>query len=115
MKAEMRQNPVTHKSSLTDSQARLVELMQWLNYGRIEFLHFRNGEPVFNPKPRVFRRFQFKGKNGPRPEAVQSDFELKNEVKALFAHMRARGDGVIENIDVHEGLPSGMTYEEDVA
>ncbi|HRV31532.1 MAG TPA: hypothetical protein P5169_07450 [Kiritimatiellia bacterium] len=41
------------KSSLTPPQARLVELMQRLNFGRIEDLHVRNGEPQFTP-PTVY-------------------------------------------------------------
>jgi hypothetical protein len=33
-----------NKSSLTPGQARLIELMQSLNFGRVEELQIRNGQ-----------------------------------------------------------------------
>ena len=56
------------KSSLTPPQARLVDLMQRLNFGRIEDLHVLNGEPLFDPPPRVFRDVRPGRDNGPRPQ-----------------------------------------------
>jgi len=43
-------NDVT-KAALTPARKRLVELMQEVNYGRIEELRVENGEPVFDPRP----------------------------------------------------------------
>ena len=100
------------KSSLTPPQARLVELMQRLNFGRIEDLHVRNGEPQFTPPPRVYRDIKPGRANGPRPEAAKADFELKAEVIDLFVHLEAVGNGVIERIEVQHGLPFRMTFLE---
>ena len=103
---------VTSKSSLTPPRVRLIDLMQRLNFGRIEDLHILNGEPLFDPPPRVFRDVRPGRVNGPRPEAGKADFDLKDEVIDLFVHQEAVGDGVIERIEVQHGLPFRMTFEE---
>lgn len=100
------------KASLTHPQARLVDLMQRLNFGRIEDLHILNGEPLFDPPPRVIREHRFARENGPRPEVAKADFALKAEVVDLFAQLEAIGDGVITRIEVQRGLPFRMTFEE---
>ena len=70
-------NELTAKSSLSDPQRRLVELMQTLNFGRIEDLIIRGGEPVFDPAPRVIQKVKIGGENGPRTELTCADFLLK--------------------------------------
>jgi hypothetical protein len=47
--------------------------MQRLNFGRIENLHVRGGEPVFDPAPRVSKKLKIGGENDPRPEAACED------------------------------------------
>ena len=103
------------KSALTPSRQCLVILMQRVNFGRIENLHICNGEPLFDPPPRVFREIKFGRENAARPEADTSDFMLKSEVLDLLAQLEAVGDGVIFRLEVQRGLPFRMTCEEDVA
>jgi hypothetical protein len=86
--------------------------MQRINYGRIEGLSVRHGEPVMDPPPRVVREIKFGGDNGPRPEATKADFTLKAQVRDLFAQLEALGDGVIPCIEIQRGLPFRMTVEE---
>jgi len=100
------------KSTLTAPKGRLVELMQRINFGRIERLNVRRGEPVMDPPPRIIREIKFGGDNGPRPEAAKSDFTLKAQVRDLFAQLEALGDGVIPCIEIQRGLPFRMTVEE---
>ncbi len=102
------------KSSLTQKQARLVDLMQRLNFGRINKLHIRDSEPQFTPPPQVLRDVRPGRINGPRPEADKSDFALKAEVIEMFAQLAALGDGTIECIEVQHGLPFKLTIEEDI-
>jgi len=106
---------VTMTASLPPARRRLVRLMQVLNFGRIEGLAVRRGEPAFDPPPRIVREVKFNGENGPRPESAKDDFLLKAEVCELLAQMEAMGDGVIERIEVKHGLPFKMTIEEDAA
>jgi len=100
------------KSSLSPSQQKLVTEMQRINYGRIEGLSVRRGQPVLDPPPRVVREIKFGGENGPRPEVAKADFALKVQVRDLFAQLEALGDGVIPCIEVQRGLPFRMTVEE---
>lgn len=100
------------KSSLSPDRARLIELMQRINYGRIEGLPVRRGEPVMDPPPRIVREIKFSAENGPRPESAKADFSLKVQVHELFAQLEALGDGVIPCIEIQRGLPFRMTVEE---
>ena len=103
------------KSSLTPSQRLLLIKMQQLNFGRIEGLAVRRGEPVFDPPPRVVREVKFGGENGPRPEMAKQDFALKAQVRELLTQLEAMGDGVVRCIEVKHGLPFKMTVEEVTA
>ena len=103
------------KSSLSPSQQKLLAEMQRINYGRIEGLSVRRGEPVLDPPPRIIREIKFGGENGPRPEVGKPDFTLKAQVRDLFAQLEALGDGVIPCIEIQRGLPFRMTVEEVVA
>ena len=102
---------VTSKADLHPAGARLVELMQGINFGRIEGLSVRAGVPVLDPPPRVVHEIKFGGENGSRPEAARQDFALKAQVRELFAQMQAMGDGVIRCLEVKHGLPFRMTVE----
>lgn len=100
------------KSSLSPSQQKLLTEMQRINYGRIEGLPVRRGEPVMDPLPCIIREIKFSGENGPRPESAKADFALKVQVRELFAQLEALGDGVIPCIEIQRGLPFRMTVEE---
>jgi len=102
-------------TSLPPAGARLVELMQDVNFGRIEGLTIRAGTPVLDPPPCALREIKFGGENGPRPEVAKADFVLKAQVCDLFAQLEAMGDGVIRCLEVKHGLPFKMTVEEDAA
>lgn len=98
-------NPTPTKSSLTPARRRLVELMQRLNFGRIEGLSVRGGEPVLDPMPAVIREHKFGSENGPHREAGRPDYQLKNQVTDLMALLNAIGDGAIAVLSVKHGVP----------
>lgn len=99
------------KSSLSAPRKRLLESMQRLNFGRIEGLEIRNGEPVFQPAPRVIQDIKIGGENGPRPELTNDDFTLKSAVIELFDHLSRIGDGTLESIEVKYGMPFRLVVE----
>jgi len=107
--------PETRKTDLTANQGQLVAKMQWLNFGHIDGLHFLNGDPLFEPPPRIIREFKFVRENGSRPEAAKADFALKAEVIDLFAQLEALGNGVVTRLEVKHGIPFRMIIEEDLA
>jgi hypothetical protein len=102
------------KSSLSAPQKRLLETMQRMNFGRIEGLSIRSGEPVLNPPPRIVKDVKLgAADNGARPELEAGDFALKREHIELFENLRRLGDGMIECIEVKGGLPFRLTTVED--
>jgi len=102
----------TCKADLPPAGARLVELMQGINFGRIEDLSVTDGVPVLCPPPRVIREVKFGAENGPRPEAAIEDFLLKSQVVEFFDQLSRLGDGVVESVEVRHGLPFRMTVRE---
>lgn len=98
------------KSSLSTPQQRLLETMQKLNYGRIEGLPVRGGQPVLVPAPRLVKDVKLGAPdNGARSELQSADFALKREHVELFDNLRAIGDGTVECIEVKAGLPFRIT------
>jgi hypothetical protein len=101
------------KSSLSTPQKRLLEIMQKMNFGRIEGLVIRAGEPAFSPPPRIVKDVKLGAPdNGARPELESADFTLKREHIELFENLRRFGDGTIESIEIKSGLPFRLMVEE---
>jgi len=103
------------KAALSPPRRRLVELLQQVNFGRIEGLNVLDGEPLFDPPPRVVREIKFGGDNGPRPEAAAADFALKSQVVELLQSLDWIGDGTIDVLEVKHGLPFRMSIAEAAA
>ena len=102
------------KSSLSGPRRHLVELMQQLNFGRIENLEVRGGEPVFDPAPRVVRKLKIGGENCPRPEIVREDFLLKQQTLEMLDAISQLGDGEVRVIEVKHGLAFSMEIEQSL-
>jgi len=102
------------KAQLTPGRKRLVEWMQRMYYGRIEGLPVRGGQPVCDPPPRLVREVKLDGERGPHTMLSREDFVLKAQVQELFAQIEMIGDGVILVIEVRNGLPVKMVFEEEV-
>lgn len=93
------------KGALSHPQRRLLELVQRINFGRIEGLAVRNGEPVVDPAPRVVREIKLGAEHEPRRELEKEDFVLKSQVVELFEHLTRLGNGEVERLEVKHGLP----------
>jgi hypothetical protein len=98
--------PLLRFRELSPARQRLVRVMQNINYGRIEHLTLRRGEPVLDPKPVCVQtiKLRYKG-DAPRVEVTSEDFELKPEVLELMKTFDRVRDGVLPKIDVYQGLP----------
>jgi len=99
------------KKSLSAPRRRLLELMQQYSFCRIENLHVRGGEPVFDPAPRVTQDIRLGGDNGPRPELAKDDFLLRTTARELFEHLNRVGTGTVAAIEVRYGLPVRLLIE----
>ena len=100
------------KSELPEPRRRLVELMQSLNFGRIEFLPVRDGQPMLDPPPRIVREYKLGAENGPRAELATGNFLLKGQVIDLFRHLAELGTATVEVLEVKNGLPFRMLVAE---
>jgi hypothetical protein len=99
-------------AAASEPRQRLVELMQQINFGRIEGLVVRDGEPLLkDPEPKVFREIKFGGDNVPRAEAGAGDYALKAQVIELFEHFDRLRNGRIEVLTIKHGLPFVMHVE----
>ena len=101
-------------SQLSAPRQALVRLLQSVNFGYLEGLEVRSGEPVFNPAPTVFVEVKLDAGNEPRPEMDLTDFELGNEVIRLVEQLDELGDGNIERIDVRYGIPRRALIERPI-
>jgi hypothetical protein len=104
-------SPPMTKVSLPGPQQRLVELLQDINFGRIEGLAVRGGNPILDPPPRIVREIRFCGENGPRPERQAADYLLKVQVVELLRYLDEVRDGTVETLEVKHGLPFRMMLE----
>ena len=102
---------ITTKSDLSGAQQRLVLLLQTLNFGRIEALRVRSGEPCFDPPPRITEKRKLGGEHGPRREANLSDFNLKQSTIEMLEAIGEIQDGEVQAIEVKFGLPFALELE----
>ncbi len=104
------------KQGLSEDRLKLVELMQDINFGRIERLRVRGGSPVVAPA-RLSSAITSSGartvpgRNGPR-----QTFYSKRKVAELFVECLDRlQDGVVDVLEIKHGLPFRMTTTEVAA
>ena len=93
------------KRQLPAARAQLVELLQRINFGRIEHLPVVHGQPVLGSMGKAVSTVKLKGENGARPEVESTDFLLKQEIVELCSQLDRIGTGHIDLIEVKHGLP----------
>jgi len=101
----------TRFSQLSAPERTLVRILQSINFGSIEMLVVRGGEPVFSPEPTVLVEVKLDAERAPRPERDIADFELRTEIIRLLAQIELLGDGSVERIEVRHGIPWRMVIE----
>ena len=100
-------------SHLSPPRQQLVRLLQDLFYGSVLELAVRDGEPVFDPGPRIVRSVKLSDarRNRPCPQADAEDFALRREVLALMGRLDELVDGLVLRLDVAHGLPTAVKLE----
>ncbi|WP_339749226.1 hypothetical protein [uncultured Rubinisphaera sp.] len=104
-----------HKSSVSLSHQKLIELMQHIHYGRIERLVINDCHPELNPPPEITREIKLGGQFVSRSEPATEDFALKSQILELFTYFDQLQDGVIEVLEIKHGLPFRMIVRETAA
>lgn len=96
---------------LSPAKQRLLRLFQAINFGRLEELEIRDGEPEFSPAPRIFVELKLDVNDGPRPESHLDGFPLRNQVERCLEQIARLNEGTVEMIEVRHGLPFRMVIE----
>jgi hypothetical protein len=100
-------------SQLAEASQRLLRLMQTISFGKIVF-HVQGGEPDPDRPQRVVRTLKLSGRNGPQPQVVSPDFDLRAEHVALLERLAQLPDGSVVTLKVAQGLPTSfIDVEED--
>jgi hypothetical protein len=100
-----------HFRQLSAPWQKLVRLCQSIDFGRIEDLDVRSGEPVFSPAPRVLCSVDLAADEGSRPEYHLGDFALPKETARLMGRLSELGHGTVTLIEVRAGLPRRLVIE----
>ena len=90
-------------------------MMQTIHFGRMENIVVRDGQPLFEPPPKIIREIKFGGENSLRRKLNSNDFLLKTQVLQLFRQLEKLGDGTVQSLEVKHGLPFRMIVEEKAA
>ncbi len=101
-------------SQLSAPRQALVRLLQSVNFGHIDGLEVRGGEPTFNPAPTVIVEVKLDAPNEPRSEARSADFELRAELVLLMEQFDLLHNGSIDRIDVRFGVPRRALIERPI-
>ena len=105
---------VVTKAALTPARQRLIEVMQEVNYGRIEGLEVRDWEPVLDPPPRVVRQIVFGKDNGPNACRATDGFALKKKVAEFFEVFDRERSFLVLELVIDNGLPVRMTVADAI-
>jgi hypothetical protein len=100
-----------HFRQLSAPRQKLVRLFQAINFGRIEDLEVRSGEPVFSPAPRVLITVELSSDESSRAEYDLDDFALSKETLRLMDRPEELGDGTVASIEIRTGQPRRMVIE----
>ena len=92
-------------SEISTPRQVLVRLCQTIDYGEIQELQVRGGEPFFHPHPIVVQDIKLDQDAGGRPESGLDDFTLSEEVIRLLRQLDELGSGCIDRIVVAAGIP----------
>lgn len=103
-------NQVATMSDLSPTYQRLQEVVQSLNFGRIERLMIRNGEPCYEQPPHIVEEIKLASGPDHRVDPSEAIFTLKKQFAVLFAHLKQVRDGFVD-IEVRHGLPFKLVLE----
>jgi hypothetical protein len=99
------------QSPLTLQRKRLIELCQSLNFGKIEDLPVREGQPHFDSQTRVIKEVKFCAENGPRGDFANPRFLHKPQIEDLLRQLDELQDAHIDILEIKHGLPFKMEIQ----
>ncbi|MHB1002025.1 MAG: hypothetical protein ACYC27_22520 [Armatimonadota bacterium] len=97
---------------LSKEQRRLLLLMKEINYGRIESLAIRNGNPVFDRSTKVIRYIKFS--EGDQNTVQRSDLLHKPQISKFLGYINGLDNNLLELLEIKDGLPFLMNIVENL-
>jgi hypothetical protein len=91
--------------NLSSAQRSLVDLMHMHQFGRIENMPVRDGEPIFNSDVKVIRVARLGGGGDAAKVTRTDEFELKRQVRDLFEELARLENGTVILLEFRHGLP----------
>jgi len=91
-------------SELSPSGKLLVSTMRRVQFGRFEGLRICNGDPVWDPPPRLVRVTKI-GSGEESEMAEEDDWLLKSAIRDLLKEFADVRNGTFDRIAFHRGLP----------
>ena len=98
--------PPLRTRDLTGHQRSLVDLMREHQFGRIENLTIRVGQPILDCDLRVVRVARLGSNSGGTKARRTDDFELKQSVRDLFDELVRIHNGTVVRLEFRHGLPT---------
>ena len=90
---------------LSPPQRSLVEIMREHQFGRIENMTVRDGEPVFDRHLKIVRLVRLNGRGRGQKTFGADEFELKDSVRDLFDELARLENGSVITLEFRHGLP----------
>jgi hypothetical protein len=97
--------------SFSPNLRRLFLCMRQKGYGTFRGVHFRDGDPLFDPPFDVIRKVRTAEKVWPHRNSVAGEFVLSSEHRRFIDELAATGSGVVD-IKVVNGLPVDLDIHE---
>jgi len=97
--------PPLRTQDLSPQQRSLVDLMREYQFGRIENMSVREGQPVVDHDLRIVRATRLGGDGSRTKVPCASEFELKRALSDLFDELAGLGIGTVVRLEFKRGLP----------
>jgi hypothetical protein len=97
--------PPLRTQDLSPQQRSLVDLMREHQFGRIENISVRAGQPVLDCDMRVVRFVRLGGDRCVAKVPKGNEFELKRSIGNLFDELARLGNGTVITLEFKHGLP----------
>jgi hypothetical protein len=83
--------------------------MHHKQFGRFEELRVHNGDPVFDPPPRLIKVKRIGSVEEPTA-SVSDDWLLKESIVDLLREFALLGNGTVERLEFRRGLPCLLEF-----
>lgn len=103
------------RKDLSNSQRFLLNVMQSIRYGQIANLGICDGQPVFTQRTHTYHMLKFGSTGNDDNPDFSDDYELKKQVVEMFETFEMMNNGKVLLLEIQDGLPFDMFFEEDIA